>query len=90
MSNYFVSYDLIAPNKNYDAVIGAIKSFGKWAHVQKSLWYISTNHDAKHIAEYIRTLMDADDTLIVIKAEDAYWFGMGKQASDYIQQQWHL
>jgi len=34
------------PTKNYEAVADAIKLLGAWAHVQKSVWYVKSEHTA--------------------------------------------
>jgi hypothetical protein len=37
MACYVVSYDLSQPQRNYEALYGALKSYGTWAHVNESL-----------------------------------------------------
>ena len=41
-NNLFVSYDLHAPNKNYEAVTKAIKELGDWAKVHYSYFYVKS------------------------------------------------
>ncbi len=90
-NNLFVSYDLHEPGKNYEAVIEAIKALGNWAKVHYSLWYVNSNLTAKQVAERVRATMDANDKLLVIDASnnDAYWYNLDTEVSDFIQQNWH-
>lgn len=67
-NNLIVSYDLYAPTKNYEAVADAIKLLGAWAHVQKSVWYVKSEHTASTAADKIWAAMDANDSLIVVDA----------------------
>ncbi len=42
---YIVAYDLKKPNNSpeqYEKVEAAIKSLGGWAHIEKSVWLVST------------------------------------------------
>ena len=40
MNSYIVSYDLMAPHKDYSGLISAIKSYGTYAKVLESCWLI--------------------------------------------------
>lgn len=70
--NYFVAYDLNFPGQNYDAVIERIKSLGTHAHMQMSLFYLKTDLTMIEVHTSIREVMDANDKLAVIWAQDAY------------------
>lgn len=89
-SNLFISYDLNNPGQNYSAVIEKIKSLGGWANVQKSFWFLSTSLTAQQVANALWSVMDANDSLIVIdaNANDAYWFNLDPAVSKYIQDNW--
>ncbi|AXB01416.1 MULTISPECIES: hypothetical protein [Aeromonas] len=91
-NNLFISYDLITPGQNYDAVIGAIKSLGSWAHVHKSLWYVNSALDHEAVAKMIRAKMDQNDSLMVINAStnNFYCFNVKDEVLKYMQQQWYL
>ena len=89
-NNLFISYDLCAPGENYDRVISTIKSFGNWASIHKSLWYIKSNHSANSVADKIWASMDRNDTLIVIDTtnKNAVWHNLSNEVARYIQNQW--
>lgn len=90
-NNLFVSYDLHEPGKNYEAVIEAIKALGNWAKAHYSLWYVKSDLTAKQVAEHVRATMDANDKLLVIDTtnNDAYWYNLDQEVSDFIQQNWY-
>lgn len=57
-NNLFVSYDLHAPAKNYEAVITAIKKLGAWGKVHYSLWYVKSAHNATEACNLVWSSMD--------------------------------
>lgn len=70
--NYFVAYDLDFPGQNYAAVIERIESLGGYAHMQMSLFYLKTDLTIIEVHNRIREVMDANDKLAVIWAQDAW------------------
>ncbi len=89
-NNFFVSYDLHEPGKNYEAVISEIKKLGAWANVHYSLWYISTSLGAADAAKQVWNVMDTNDSLIVVDVTNnyAYWFNLSDEVSKFIQDHW--
>ncbi len=90
-NNLFVSYDLMKADKNYEAVIAAIKGIsGMWAKVHFSLWYVKTDMPANQVAQKIWAVMDSNDRLIVIDATNktSYWYNLDKNVETYIQGHW--
>ena len=89
--NIFISYDLNSPGQNYEKVIERIKSFENWAKVQKSLWYLRTDHSHEHIAKKVWEVMDINDTLIVINTStnNAYWYNLDLDVSKFMQDKWY-
>jgi hypothetical protein len=85
--NLFVSYDLMN-QKNYDAVINAIKTQGQATRVHYSLWYVKTNKSANDVAVAVWQTMDSDDRLIVIDANEAYWFNAEGDSESFMQSNW--
>lgn len=93
MANFFVSYDLIKPEKNYEALATAIRnSSGSWARVQYSLWYVKANMTAAQLAQRLWNSMDANDKLLVIDASNniAAWYNLDDTVEKYIKSNWHL
>lgn len=81
MPNLFVSYDLIAPNKNYAAVEQAIRQLGVVSRVLLSVWYVKTMYSAEQARDHIRNAIDQNDKLLVIDANNA--FGQNIDARDW-------
>lgn len=72
MHNLFIAYDLISPGQNYDAVQSRIKQLGKWYKLQYSLYYVQSSLALEQANVFIRGVMDADDKLAVIEADNAW------------------
>jgi hypothetical protein len=92
-NNIFVSYDLIKPDKNYDAVIAAIKAVsGQWAKVHYSYWYVKTTLTASQVYERIKSSFDANDRVLVIDATNntAIWVNLDPKVSDYLKNNWYI
>lgn len=79
------------PTKNYEAVADAIKLLGAWAHVQKSVWYVKSEHTASTAADKIWAAMDANDSLIVVDATNntAAWYNLKPEVSAFLKDRWY-
>lgn len=76
MKCYIISYDIKDNSQTYDysELEKAIKSYGTWAHINKSVWAIVTTKNAKEIRDYLKTKMDFNDSIFVIKSgTEAAW-----------------
>lgn len=90
-NNVHVSYDLFAPDKNYERVIAKIKTLGSWAKIHKSFWYLDTALSAEQVASAVWAAMDTNDSLYVVDATNniAYWYNLAPEASKLIQERWY-
>ena len=90
-NNLLISYDLYRPGQDYSSVIKAIKSLGSWAKVHLSLWYVKSGYSASEASETVRSAMDKNDKLIVIDAtnNNAAWYNLGDEVSEFIKSHWH-
>lgn len=79
---YCISYDLIAPNKNYDELYSAIKAFGIWWHQTGSVWFIKSNKNAGEIRDYLLQFIDSNDKIFVIQVAKN-WGGRGFSQQEY-------
>jgi len=68
MATYIISYDLRKPGQDYDALYEAIKSYGTWAHINKSVWAVVTTNSAVQVRDYLSQFMDSNDRLFVVKS----------------------
>ena len=65
--------------------------YGTWAKVQHSLWYVKSGLSASDAGKKVWSVMDSNDSLIVIDAtnNDASWYNLGQEVSDFIKKHWH-
>lgn len=89
-NNLFISYDLYSPGQNYERLAVAIKSLGNWAKVQNSFWYVNSTHSSSQAASTLRSVMDQNDSLIVVDATNntANWYNLSEEISSYIRDHW--
>jgi hypothetical protein len=71
MPNYFVSYDLIAPQKNYPRVEVSIQSLGPSNRLLYSVWFVKSNLNIEAVRDHIAAALDSNDKLLVIEAAGA-------------------
>jgi len=85
MTVYCVSYDLIA-GKDYTKIIDKIKSYGAYAHAEESLWFIKDSKAASELREELKSFLDGDDKLIVIKVTLPWAsFNLSKEVNDWLK-----
>ena len=89
-NNLIISYDLNSPGQDYEKIFEKIKSLGDWAKVQKSLWYVDSNLSAEEARDAVFTVMDSNDSLIVIdsKNNNVAWIGINEQVAAHIKNKW--
>lgn len=71
MTSKIIEYDLCSPGANYDALYEAIKSFGTWAHITESTWFVKTDSTYVQIRDKLLAEMDANDRLFVAELTGA-------------------
>ncbi len=79
---YCISYDLCTPNRNYNDLYDAIKSFGSWWHQTESVWFIISSKSAVEIRDYLLCTIDNNDKLFVIEV-CKHWAGKGFLQEEY-------
>ena len=91
-NNIFISYDLNSPGQDYSTIIDEIKSLGRWAKVQKSLWYVDTNLSVDEVYDRVSLKMDSNDSLIVIDAKNnnAIWNNLADDVGKLIKDTWSI
>lgn len=72
MTVYCVSYDLNKHGQNYGALYQELKNSFSWAHPLDSTWLISTSESAQQLTNRLRSHLDNNDTLLVIKVTSDY------------------
>ncbi|MER9695094.1 CRISPR-associated endonuclease Cas2 [Mesorhizobium sp. M0179] len=69
MKPYIVCYDLHKQGQNYTDLIAKLKGYGTHWHVQGSVWVIVTGQSAVQIRDNLKTVLDANDKLIVARLQ---------------------
>jgi hypothetical protein len=89
-NNLHISYDLIAPGKNYEGVISKIKDLGNWAKIEYSFWYVKSSYTAAQARDYVIPALDAGDKLYVVDATNgtAAWHGLSTEVSTFVRERW--
>ena len=71
---YIISYDLSNLNRDYDAIIKAIKQYPTWGRLTDSTWAVVTEESATSIRDKLMEFIDVNDKLIVIRSgKHAAW-----------------
>lgn len=65
MTSKVIEYDLRTPGRNYDDLYAAIKSYGQWAHLTESTWFIKTDESCVQVRDKLMSVMDSNDRLFV-------------------------
>lgn len=86
MSNVIiVTYDLVAPGRNYDKIIEKIQRYEGWARLADSSYLISTGHNAVDVRDDLLRVMDANDVLFVAPVGvPAAWWGLSNEVANWI------
>lgn len=71
---YIISYDLVAPNRNYDELYKAIKAYPVWGRLTESTWAMVSSDNHVAIRDNLKKHIDDDDRLVVIQSgRSAAW-----------------
>ena len=65
ISSKIIEYDLRQPDRDYDALYQAIKSYDVWAHITESTWFIKTDATCVQVRDKLLAVMDANDRIFV-------------------------
>lgn len=68
---YIISYDLCTPDRNYDELYKAIKSYTYWGRLTESTWAIVTSQSHIQVRDFLKSHIDPNDYLIVIQSGKA-------------------
>ena len=87
MSNSkIITYDLRNSNKNYEELYKKIKSYGTWAHICESVWFISTTDSCQTVCRNLMSVLDADDRIFVTESTGIAWWHNTICNSDFLKQ----
>lgn len=88
--NLFIAYDLNKEldSKGYTTLFTAINALGSATRVQKSVWFVSSTHDAETARNHLKQFIDQNDFLLVIEASYAVWTKLEGQSAQFINSNW--
>ena len=89
-NNLHISYDLIAPDRNYDTLIAKIKELGGWSKIGYSFWYVKSTYTSSQARDYLLPVLDSNDKLYVVDATNgaASWHNLSREVGQYILDNW--
>ena len=87
MNTLLVSYDLIAPSRNYEPLREFLESHSSWAKPVQSLYLVKSSKSAKLLRNDLTSFLDTNDKIIVINvtSDGAACTGLGEKGSDWIK-----
>lgn len=72
-----ITYDLNKSGKNYDDLYAYIKSFTQWAHINDSVWFVSSSKSCETIRNDLRRILDSNDSIFVASLTgEAAWLNI--------------
>lgn len=86
MATYAISYDLDAPNRNYEGIAKAIEDCGKWWHCLGSTWLVVSSMTHSQVRDKITAAMDSGDKLLVVQLSGARaWSGFTGNCNSWLK-----
>lgn len=70
MDIFIITYDLIAPDKDYQSLYDAIESYKEYTHPLESIWFVRTSSSSRDIRDYLKSYLDSNDKLFVAKIDE--------------------
>jgi len=88
MKLYQINYDL-RKKRDYQSLYERIKAYGTWCRPLESTWIVATTQTAAQVRDNLKTVMDADDGLLVTRLKgDAAWYGLATEQAKWLQNQY--
>jgi len=90
--NLFVCFELMRPERGDDRIRETVESFGvSWARISKNVFYMHGELDAQIVGNKIWSAMNMDDKLVVIDSSrnDARWYNIKPEISQFLINNWH-
>lgn len=85
MAVYVITYDLRAPNKNYDGLIKLIESYTDRKKFLLSAYFINTTETSTQIYNKLIPALDTNDHLIVMKITSEYYGRLEQSVWDWLK-----
>ncbi len=87
MNTLLVSYDLVAPGKDYEPLWDFLKSHNSWATPLLSVYLVKSQQTASDFLDSVRRHVDSNDKVIVIDVtgDTAAWVNLDPKVSEWIK-----
>jgi hypothetical protein len=87
MATIMVGYDLRKPGRDYNTLIEYLKGLGGWWHCLDSTWLIQTGMAVSELRDRLATLIDANDSVLVLNIATKAWAnaGMSAKCTDWLR-----
>ncbi len=80
-----VSYDLVNPGQNYEALLKKIKNVGAWARLGGSAYLVLTDQEPVNVRDSLMTVLDANDKLYVgVAPAPSAWYKQPEDVAKWI------
>lgn len=86
MSVYCVSYDLNKAGQNYNALYSELKKSPGYCHPLDSTWLVWTSESAQQLSDRLRSHLDNNDYLLVIRVTDDFSGWLPQSTWEWIYQ----
>lgn len=75
MNTILVSYDLMAPGKDYDKLWSHLRAYPDYIKPLESVWLIKTALSAEEVRNKVKLYIDSNDRLLVVNVtgDSAAW-----------------
>ncbi len=90
--NIFVAFELFRPERGDDRIRDTVEAFGcVWARINKNVFYLHGELDAEYDGNKVWAAMNMDDKLVVIDStkNDARWYNIKPEVSEFLMKHWH-
>lgn len=85
MKVLIITYDLIAPDKNYESLLKRIKSHGQWSRLGGSSYLIYTAKSPEEVRNYLMEVLDSNDQLFVgVAPAPSAWYNLPPDVAQWI------
>ena len=89
MPTYLITYDLLEPGRDYNALYSRIESYDTWAAITESTWAVNTTQSAVAVRDNLASVMDSNDKLFVVnlgnKVGESAWQGMPNVVTEWLK-----
>jgi hypothetical protein len=73
MRKILVSYDLMAPGKNYQPVYDYLESYTSWIKPLRSVYLLQTAKSVRAIRDDLKRLVDGNDKILAVDITYSGW-----------------